>query len=156
MPRPRPLRALAFGKDREAIRHHPNLNARQLAFVNAIVLGKTGTEAAIIAGYSVARARYTASGLLATNRNVQAAIAERRLAVSERVGKTADDISRAAWRIINDPETPASARVAAMALESKRYIEYSEKHEGRIEHGVVYRRTPSLIEGEVMRGEGET
>ena len=105
------------------------LNARQLAFVDAIVLGKTGTDAALTAGYNPVRAASTASRMLATNGKVQAAIAERRAAVAVRIEKTAADIARAMWGIINDPGAPHSAKVSAAALEAKRYQEYSDKRE---------------------------
>lgn len=109
--------------------HRPSqLNARQLLFVDAIVLGKTQRDAAIAAGYSPSRADSTASNL-ASNRKIIAAIAEKRAKVAIRIDKTADDIARAMWGIINDPDAPHSARVSAAALEARRFRVYSDKHE---------------------------
>ena len=108
---------------------YDTLTSRQLAFVDAIVLGKTGTEAALIAGYSPQYARSTSSRMLSTNANIQRAIAARRATISTRVEKSAADIARAMWQIINDPKAPHSAKVSAAALEAKRYQEYSDKRE---------------------------
>ena len=102
------------------------LTSRQLRFVDAIVLGKSGREAATLAGY--AHPDPEASRLL-INHKVAAAIAARRAAVSVRVEKSAADIARAMWQIINDPKAPHSAKVSAAALEAKRYQEYSDKRE---------------------------
>ena len=87
-----------------------------------------GTEAAIRAGYSKKRAAATASELL-KRPDIRKVIdvTERKIVTS--VERTAADISRAAWAIIENDEVPASARVAALSLESKRYREYSDKHE---------------------------
>lgn len=108
---------------------YDTLTSRQLAFVDAIVLGKTGTEAAIVAGYAPQFARGTGSRLLHTNPNIQRAIAARRATISTRVEKSAADIAKAMWLIINDPKAPHSAKVSAAALEAKRYQEYSDKRE---------------------------
>ena len=108
---------------------YDTLTPRQLAFVNAIVLGKTGHASAIIAGYSPKYAETQASRMLSTNVKIQRAVAARRATISTRIEKTAADIARAMWGIINDPDAPHSAKVSAAALESKRYQEYSDKRE---------------------------
>lgn len=123
------------------------LTARQQRFVAEYAVDLNGTQAAIRAGYSPVRAKVTASELLdkpeiaemvaVTNRNV---LAERQ--------KTAADISRAAWDIIENHEEPASARVSALALEAKRFTEYIEKHEVDARVGVVLvRQTRGLHAG---------
>src|SRR5436853_613986 len=56
----------------------PKLLPRHLAFVDEYMKnGRNGTQAAIAAGYSPKRARFTASRLMATNGNVAAEINRR-------------------------------------------------------------------------------
>ena len=121
------------------------LNARQQRFVDAIILGGTGHDAAIRAGYSPGRADPTASRL-ARNGKVASAIAEKQARIAARTEKTAADISRAMWAIITDPKAPYSARVSAAALEAKRYRDYSDKHDVSGAVGVLVRYTPLLFD----------
>lgn len=51
------------------------------------------------------------------------------VAVVSATARTAADVSRVAWQIAEDEEQPASARIAALQLEARRYREYSDKHE---------------------------
>ena len=100
--------------------------SRQIIFIEGIVLGKSGHDAAEGAGYAYPDPE--ASRLL-VNPKIAAEIAKRRAAVATRVEKSAADIARAMWQIINDPKAPHSAKVSAAALEAKRYQEYSDKRE---------------------------
>lgn len=96
-----------------------------------------GTDAAIRAGYSPKRAAVTASELLKRD-DIRKIIDVTERKIVTLVERTAADISRAAWAIIENEDIPASARVSALTLEAKRHREYSEKHEvsGDIHHRI--------------------
>lgn len=108
------------------------LTAKQSAYRDARVSGLGPSDSY--------RQAYDASKMSLKAISVEAAHLEKHPTVSlavtsaqERVVKSvvrnAANISRAAWAIIENEDIPASARVAALHLESKRYREYSEKHE---------------------------
>ena len=63
-----------------------------------------------------------------TRVDVQAALRESQQEIVDKLRITADDIAREAWAIALDPDTPAGARVQALALLAKRHPEYSDKH----------------------------
>jgi len=77
--------------------------------------------------------------------------------VTESVVRNASDISRAAWAIIENEDAPASARVAALHLESKRFREYSEKHEvsGDIHYRIEALKIMAQIPLEDVKAMGE-
>jgi len=76
------------------------LNSRQAKFVEAYTGGGpkrcvgNGEQSAIWAGYARARARSTASRLLATNGNVQAAVARRQHKAAEKAQISREDLIR--------------------------------------------------------------
>lgn len=121
------------------------LNARQRRFIDALVLGKSGTQAATSAGYSARSAHVKASQLL-RNPKVAAAIERAQARVALRVERTAADLSAVLWSIIDDPEAPPAARVSAAALEARRFREYSDKRE--VEHGGVVLRHTLALDGD--------
>ena len=65
------------------------LSPKRLRFVDEYVLDMNGAQAAVRAGYSSRSAKVTASRLL-TDANVQQAVAERTLALAEKVDVTAE------------------------------------------------------------------
>lgn len=130
---------------------HGQLTARQQRFVLEYTRSGNAAQAARDAGCSDRSARVTASKWL-TKPNIHAAVEEAQALVAARTLRTAADISRAMWAIIDDPTAPPAARVQAAALEAKRFREYSDRHE--VAHtGVVLRYTPPLSSASVIEGE---
>ena len=122
------------------------LNSRQQRFVDAIVLGKSGTQAAITAGYSERGADVTAARLL-VNVKVAAVLAERQAAITEKVQITAEWVTGRAIEIVQrcmqaEPVTDrrgepiegewqfdATGANGALKLLALRFPEFSQKHE---------------------------
>lgn len=104
---------------------------------------QTSYTAARIAGASPSeayRAAYSAENMSPKAISVEAAKLERHPSVSlaitqgnqkvvERLEKTAEDIARFHWSVIDDTSAALSDRLKASSLEMRRYQEYSDKRE---------------------------
>lgn len=118
-----------------------SLTPKQQRFVEEYLVDLNATQAAIRAGYSAKTANEQASALLA-KLSIQQAVQEQRTKVSQRVGRTIDDIMADIGRVrdnamqeVRDNETGASVMVShkdalkALELEGKRLGAFSEKME---------------------------
>lgn len=112
------------------------MTPKQERFCAEYLVDLNATQAAIRAGYSPHTAKQQGS-LLLTKIDVKQALAAKQGKQLQRLERTAADISRVAWSIAEDEEAPPSARIAALALESKRYREYSEKQDIEARVGVM-------------------
>jgi phage terminase small subunit len=70
--------------------NHRRLTPKKLAFVAAYLSGKTGTEAAIAAGYSSGNARHRASSLLGSDPQVMQAVAAGQESLRRQMNYTAE------------------------------------------------------------------
>ena len=117
------------------------LTAKQQRFVEEYLVDLNATQAAIRAGYSAKTASEQAARLL-VNVKVSTAIQAHRAQVSERVGRTIDDIMADIGRVRDnamqeaaDPETGVSAMLShkdalkALELEGKRLGAFTDKTE---------------------------
>lgn len=116
------------------------MTPKQTAYAQARLAG-LGPSAAYRAAYDCqnmsANAIAVEANHLERNPKVALMLTKAEAKVIEKTAKTAADIARVAWSIADDPEAPASARIAALALEAKRYREYSDKHELDARVGVM-------------------
>lgn len=101
-------------------------------FVAAYLVEPNAKRAAIAAGYSERRAEVTGSELL-KRPDILTALRVSNRKITDKAERTAADISRAAWSIIENGEEPASARVSALSLEARRFTEYSDKHDVNVD-----------------------
>lgn len=118
-----------------------SLTPKQQRFVEEYLVDLNATQAAIRAGYSAKTAEQQAFQLLQKT-SVSAAIQAHRAQVSQRVGRTIDDIMAdigrvrdSAMQLVSDPETGADVMVSykdalkALELEGKRLGAFTEKME---------------------------
>lgn len=89
-----------------------DLNEKQKRFCEEYVIDHNGKVAAIRSGYSYDTAAQIASRLL-TKAKVQEYIQVLKKAQVKRLERTADDVLEGMWKIAEDCENPASARVSA-------------------------------------------
>lgn len=99
----------------------------------AAALGRAGSKAS-------ERNRATHAGQLLRLPEVIAEIAKQEAALLIRLERTADDISRKRWEIIDNPNSVPNDVLTALRDESKRYAEFTEKHELKAQVENVERR----------------
>lgn len=106
------------------------LNAKQRAFVDAYLLDKNATKAAIAAGYSPKTA-YSAGGRLLKNVEVAAFLEAKLNKVSTRAEISAEEVLRGLKKeaLGEAEDTNASSRVAAWGLLGKHLKLFTEKTE---------------------------
>lgn len=108
------------------------MTPKQTAYTAARIAGASPSEAY--------RAAYSAENMSAKAISVEAAKLERHPSVSlaitsgnqkvaAKVEKTAEDIARFHWSVIDNEDAPLSDRLRASSLEMRRFSEYSDKHE---------------------------
>lgn len=135
------------------------LTPKQQRFVSEYAVDLNATQAAIRAGYSEHTAKQQGSRLL-SNVDVRQALAPTQQKTAERIQKTADDIARFHWSVIEDEDAPLSDRLRASSLEMRRFAEYSEKTDARIltanipiPEGTTLEDLRALRDG--LRGDGQ-
>lgn len=104
------------------------LTPKQQRFVSEYAVDLNATGAAIRAGYSPKTAQQQGYQLL-QHPSVSEAIAKKTTQTAVKLERTAEDISRFHWSVIENVDAPLSDRLKASSLEMRRFTEYSDKHE---------------------------
>lgn len=120
------------------------LTAKQTVYRDARLSG-LGPSDAYRAAYDAERMSPKAISVnaakLEKHTSIALAITSARTATVERIERrlqrSAEDIARKRWEIIDDPETATGDVLTALRDESKRYAEYSDKIDSRVLHGFV-------------------
>lgn len=112
-----------------------SLTAKRQAYVEARVAGKEPSAAYRIA-YNAEnmspKAISVEAARLERNPSVALAIQELRAPITRSVQKTAEDIARFHWSVIENEDAPLADRLRASSLEMRRFAEYSDKTDSRV------------------------